>query len=319
MQHISTPQPLGDGWLQSTILPGDQLVWQFSPSAGDRIRNECMMWGDTALILSNRVAAVRALGKTCGNNIYVGVSGGVDSQAACLLLMKAEIPFTAAIMVFNDGLNDNDVSTALNFCKVYNINYITIDLNILEFLKTDLPKFVEKYECPSPQLTAHLWLCDELRLKFNASTVIFGGNTPRLTSNLIWEFNSTRSQSAWRTYCQINNFNLIGNFLSYSLDIALPLMLFTQRHGAISNGDDEYYDSKVRGMVTTGLEIIPQPCKQTGFESVKAYFQNINGDHLMFEKAFRYRYTMTMPEYMSVFHITAEFHNILINALHKYQ
>lgn len=317
MHHISTPQPLGDGWLQSTILPGDQIVWQFSPSAEERIKSECMTWDDTARILSNRVAAVRALGETCGDNVYVGVSGGIDSQAACLLLMQAEIPFTAAIMVFNDGLNDNDVSTALNFCKVYNINYITVDLNILEFLKTDLPKFVEKYECPSPQLSAHLWLCDELRLKFNASAVILGGNGPLLSPYSRWAFASSRSQSAWRKYCQVNDFNLVGNFLSHSLDIALPLMLFTHQRNVI--GGDIYYTAKVRGMQATGLEIIPQPAKQTGFEGVKAHFQTMTGDARMFDKAFRHRYTMTMPEYVPVFQLTEELHDILINALHKYQ
>lgn len=88
---------------------------------------------------------------------------------------------------------------------------------------------------------------------------------------------------------ELNNVNIIGNFLSHSLDIALPLMMTSQNFikPADDPHDNERYKIKIKSFQSLGLDIIPQKQKYTGFELVKEYFDIETSDLGYFDKSFR--------------------------------
>lgn len=251
---------------------------------------------DFTMLKSKMLDAVKRI--EYGNNAFVSLSGGVDSQAVCLLLKQANIKFRAAILQFNDNLNVEDVSSALAFCRKHNIEYVLIDLNIMNFLARQLDEYVQRYQCPSPHFTAHFWFYEKLIEQFNPSIIICGGHTPRF-ENGKWQYHTTRARNAWTTFNSVNKPILLGNFLSWSYDIAFPVMM------AIHTKDSSY-ESKVNGFKMLGLPITPQDKKYTGFENIKANLERMTGDGWSFEKMYRYPYQAIVPDYQGVLRASSE-------------
>lgn len=290
IQHFGT---FDRNWLSPTLEPINNLVWRFSTNAQLQLFtvNESL-----TELKSRQLASIQRLSASLGDNIVVALSGGIDSQATCLLLQRAEVKFMAVIMCFPDDLNSHDVSSAVKFCETHGITYQLIDFDILTFLTRELREYVEKYDCPSPQLSAHCRFYEQLIADLTPSAIICGGNPPSLRDGK-WEFVSNRSHSVWMAFARINKYPLIGNFLGYSLDIALPFMMVQPD---MSSDLQQRYEAKVTGMHRLGLEVIPQKQKYTGFELVKEHFANMTGDGWAFEKFFRLPHHGKWPEYDSL-------------------
>jgi hypothetical protein len=299
---MTTNLPTGsflDDWIYPTFEQLNKIEWKLSANAQLEI-----LGADYSLdtLHMYQILGTQRIASRLGNNPFVALSGGVDSQAACLLLKESGVKFTAAIMEFRDGLNDQDVSSALNFCEVHSIPFVVVSFDILRFLTRDLQKYVKKYQCPSPQLSAHCAFYELLIEKYSPSTIICGGNPPCIRDGK-WEFISNRSHSVWMTFAKQNSYPLIGNFLGYSLDIALPFMCVQPD---MSMNLAQRYEAKVNGMHRLGLDVIPQKQKYTGFERVKKHFEEMTNDGWFFEKAFRLPNHNAIPEFASLFVVPAE-------------
>jgi hypothetical protein len=308
-----------DNWLYPTVEDGNlypkseysirlklALAWRFNEYTENRIKQEHKTWTDT-LLRSNFLESTYNLGKSCGNNIFVSLSGGADSQATCLALQQAGIPFTAAILVFEHDLNANDTDVAFEFCEKNNIDYITVNIDLMRFLTRDLKSYIEKYQCISPQITPQFWFYEKLINEHDATSIIGGGSSPYMRDNE-WQFGSSRSQTAWYTFNQINKFNVIGNFRSYDFNIGIAFML--AHKNTITGEVDEYkrcmrnYRSKVQAMYNLGFNVIPQTRKSTGFEIIKEKFEH-------FEETFRHPYRQIVSEYSSILVVKPEIVEIL--------
>ena len=251
-------------------------------------------------------AAIRRI--PLGDNPYVSLSGGVDSQAMCLLLQKAGIQFTAVTLEFENNFNINDTSNAVDFCNKYNIKHELVRLDVVPFLTQELPIYAKKYNCSSPQFNFHFKFYEFVIHKFSPTCILCGGNVP-VKYNNNWTFQTTTAQNSWTNFSTVNNFNLIGNFLGWSIDIALPLMMLTPN---IDNVSERYF-AKIEGMNRLGITVIPQKAKLTGFEEVKLYFEKLTGDGWFFEKCFRSPYVRLIPNYTGVLELSDD----VVNKLEK--
>lgn len=307
---------LENEWLYPTLINNSSLVWQISKESEDRIRQEHESWTDEVL-RSNLLESTFRLGKLIGDNIFVSLSGGADSQCACLALQQAGVPFTAAILVFNDDLNKADADNAIKFCKVYNIKYITHNIDIMGFLSKELPAFVDKYQCPSPQISTHLWFYEQLIKNYDCSSIVCGGNAPEVRQNK-WGFTSTRSQSAWMTFKDVNNFNIIGNYRGHSFDIAIAFMM-AHKNTVVSKPDEDgrcplQYASKIQGMYNLGFNVLPQAKKMTGFEEIKIMLKEQVKGKFIFDKWYREPHQRKYKEYVTYFQLDFEVAEILSKA-----
>jgi rhodanese-related sulfurtransferase len=237
-----------------------------------------------------------------GSNPIVALSGGVDSQAACLILKSAGIDFTTVTMVFEDELNSVDVKHANLFCEKYDISNIKIDIHVTSFLRRNLYDYVVKYECPSPQLCTHFYLYEQIIKTMNPTCIIAGGNAPMIHNHIL-KFDVTRSQNAWTVFASKNNFKLYGNFLSYSFDIASALII--SRPEVKTNFPEpalpaDVYVTKCKSYQNLGFDVIPQESSNTGFEKVKLVFQELTDDGWAFEKMFRHPYQLMFDDFQGV-------------------
>jgi hypothetical protein len=231
-----------------------------------------------------------------GDKPVVALSGGIDSQSTCLMLKMAGIKFTTATLVFEDNLNSMDVENVKLFCDKHNITNTLVDINIMDFLRKDLHDYVMKYECPSPQITAHFSFYERIIKEMGATSILAGGNAPYFINGRLI-FDVTRSQNAWTIFSEKNNFKLYGNFLAYSFDIASLVIIY--RKNLISNNPNTVipYSSKFDAYKAMGLDVIPQENSFTGFEKIKKMLEEITGDGWTFEKMFRRPYQVMFEDH----------------------
>lgn len=289
------PKYFDDDWL-TPIVENQKMkkyVWRISKRAQRRIREIDV----NHLRTCDRNLAIGKM--NLGSNAYVALSGGVDSQSACLMLHQANTFFTCAILVFENQFNSMDVDSAIAFCEMHKFKYILVNLEVLPFLARKMKDYVIQYECPSPQISTHLWLYERLMFDYGATSIIAGGNAPFRLDNE-WQFGSSRSQSAWMKFKEIHNFNIIGNFIGHNLEIALMFMLATPKTLESNTIEESRYKSKIEGMNRIGLHVTPQDQKFTGFEKIKIHLQDLTGDGWMFEKSFRRPYQKIVEEYGSI-------------------
>lgn len=95
------------------------------------------------------INAAKLIAEKASKPIIVGLSGGSDSQMACLAFREAGVPFKVVIvkLVTNDGVlrNGHDIKTAYEFCKKFNIEWIDFTLNTDEFYPTKGVEYAKKY------------------------------------------------------------------------------------------------------------------------------------------------------------------------------
>jgi hypothetical protein len=81
--------------------------------------------------------------------ICVGLSGGSDSQMACLAFREAKIPFKVVIVRMHDRAgtvtNAYDIKIAYEFCEKYNIEFINFDIDLDDFYYIKGAEYAKKY------------------------------------------------------------------------------------------------------------------------------------------------------------------------------
>jgi hypothetical protein len=283
-------------WLLRS-LASNRYVYALHDKISTAICNQYDTWTKSKL-RDNFNLAVNRLCSQLGDNIYVALSGGIDSQVACLSLRQNNINFTAGIMVFANEFNSMDYEHAILFCIKNNIPYVTVTIDLINFLVNSLSSYVDLYQCPSPQISTHFYFYNKLRELYHPSAIICGGTNIRLV-NGSWAYGLSRSQTAWTTYKRYHNFPLVGDFLSSSWDINLLLMMTSLNieTADVTEDNQVHYSSKVLGMKQAGFDIIPQDKKYTGFENLKKYLNDQSRKTRVFDHRFRVPNEARVPEY----------------------
>src|SRR5688500_16123155 len=110
---------------------------EFGPSESDRHYQTIKIGKLKRYTLLQMVEAVEAA-KLNGSrliNPVLCLSGGLDSEAMALAFLNANVPFEAAIMAFTGGLNQYDVTHALDFCAEHKIPYQIIEMDAAAILR----------------------------------------------------------------------------------------------------------------------------------------------------------------------------------------
>ena len=301
-------------WLRYAPTNDGVLLWTFSLDASIKISNvtDIKSWG-----LSTMVDSVRRM--PLGNNPMVALSGGVDSQAACILMKLAGVQFTAVTMKFHGGLNAMDYLIAQEFCDKWHIPHKLVEMDAISFLTTSLPQYVERYQCPSPQFGLHFAFFEKVITEYNPSCLVCGGTTPFFEGGKL-VFRLTRAQNSWTTFAEVTGVTMVGNFLGWSLDIALPMMMTVPTaHMYAPHGMDDRYLDKVTGMRSLGIDVSPQDQKYTGFENIKLWFEEHTGDPWAFENMFRTPSQQIVPDLNGELKIHKSINQQLVRLNHQYR
>lgn len=266
-----------------------------------------------------------ALRLATGNRLVLTISGGVDSQAMLQSFTEAGLDFDIATMVFERDYNSHDVEFARATAARYGKKLVEIPLEVFKFLQFRLWDYAEKYSCNSPQFACHHWFYEQL-LDRGYDCIISGGQTWFPAAGNRWLWTNTPARHAWWTFSQINQAAVNGNFLgsSWQLNCAIALnyaLHEVQVKPLTAEADPEsfrleeirQYQKKVSALRKFGFNVVAQENKFTGFEKVKAYFNNLTGDPYAFENRFRWPLQDRWPITGGHLAVTDEFSNRLLD------
>jgi hypothetical protein len=115
------------------------------------------------------VNAAKLIAEKATKPILIGLSGGGDSQMACISFREAGVPFKVIIVSLYDVnwtiINEEDTSTAYEFCKKFDIEYVEQHINLDYFYKGDGATYAEKYGITNNHTIVQLgvmdYVCDE--------------------------------------------------------------------------------------------------------------------------------------------------------------
>jgi len=244
----------------------------------------------------HRIDAAKEAYKALGEKPALCLSGGVDSQAMVQCFLEAGLSPDIYLLVFKNNLNIQDVVTAREYCKKFNVPLKEIEIDIKKFLQRENYNYGIKYESSSPHFNTHYKLFNFLR-EIGHTGVCAGGDVSYRTNNE-WGNNLNRNNLNFIKYSQVEEFPVIGNFLSFypllkwSMSILTkPFQLSEKKYGSIdwSTADESRlrYHDKLNGYLRSGINFLAQPKKFTGFELVKIEYEYMTNDPLEFEKRFR--------------------------------
>jgi hypothetical protein len=86
----------------------------------------------------------KLIAKETNKPLFLGLSGGVDSEIIADYLIKNNIPFTALIVKYGDGENFHDFKFAEEYCNKHNIKTYVINLDSVYFYTKTINKYIEK-------------------------------------------------------------------------------------------------------------------------------------------------------------------------------
>lgn len=244
-----------------------------------------------------------------GLEIWLCLSGGIDSESMALSFIKAQVPFRVAIMRFQDGLNAHDIKFAVEFCSHHNLRPLFFDLDLFNFyFSRQHLKYAAEVNCASPQIASHLWLAEQVPGFF-----VFAGERLLVTrdAHRSWVYNCpNKDHYSIETLMRVRK-NLIGvgNFFQLTAPL-IQSSIKTDYHPRNSDlygvlGKDQFQSSlryhsaerfyfeqyrnwayKYCCYVHEGFFMQSRPNKYTGFELVHDYFSDKNSELHPLQKRF---------------------------------
>jgi len=78
--------------------------------------------------------AARTIAESTNRDIWICMSGGIDSEVVARIFKNSNIPFKVLIAKFPNELNAHDISYAINWCNNNKIDYKIFDFDMISFL-----------------------------------------------------------------------------------------------------------------------------------------------------------------------------------------
>lgn len=216
----------------------------------------------------------------------VPFSGGIDSECVVELLKDAKADVVAYIMdMFVDGihLNGHDTNIAKDYCDKNDVPYVVVNNNLDFFLENDLYDYSVTYRSTSPQLSAHLWLFDQIpsnRVIYTSGDMISYGHENKVVRFKEYKYLYTHRyfDKTGRLYIPLmdGSDEIINEVLKYKI--------------LTENNCHERYQYKCSIYKHLGFSAEPKEDKYTGFEHIRQYYSDkYNEQYTIREFNNRYR------------------------------
>ena len=154
------------------------------------------------------------------------LSGGLDSQYVCEILLYLKIPFETIIIELKNNskevLNYHDIKFAYEFCHSKNIKPIIYDLNFEHFVETGkIVEIAEAVSCCSIALPATMYVANQLD-----GFTLLGNDPPYLRNeNGVWMLEELQYIHSLLRYYKKFNLNGCPFLLSYTPEMMLSFLL----------------------------------------------------------------------------------------------
>ena len=191
---------------------------------------------------------------------YLMASGGVDSQSMIWLWEQSGVPYEViSVKYVHDDVdyNSHDLENLDIFSKKYNIPITYKYFDPINFVENELPIYATKFHCTSPQICTHMKMSEQLL----DGTVVFSGE---FGPHNIYNY----TIFGLKRYVDITKRSLIPFFFLHDAELAGVVKSYYHNTEVELN----FYNRKVASIHNSGIHVIPQEQKYTGFEKIKDYY-----------------------------------------------
>ena len=232
-------------------------------------------------MLDEAILAAKLISQKLGPEIFLPLSGGVDSEAMAEAFRLAGVDFTAIILEFNDGHNEFDIVDARKYCKRHSIRskIISIDLDNF-FSSNEHLRIAEKYQCRSPQIAVHLHGFAKVE-----GSVVLPHNPIALYNrreSFYWEFPQNLYLSYDRFF-SLQSIESVSFFFLYTPELiysyaSLPIYreLLSRDRKFWNRFSRDPYLVKCELYRQGGFDVWPRTGKATGFEKYRRHLNRIH-------------------------------------------
>lgn len=230
--------------------------------------------------------------------IFLCLSGGIDSEAMLRAFMSSSVSFHVMIMRFNNDLNGFDIKGIIQFCDTNHVSYEIFDLDILNFFESgEYLRYGEMYQCQSPQLAAHLYLCDHIKgypvLYWQPPEILFNFDLQHKTKQFSFGLPGDL-HSVYLRYFMKRKRAGVPIFFLYTPELLrsffqlpfLQKMLWLGYYKGINISHS--YHIKCMTYRHSGFPVEPRKAPYTGFEKVRDHYDLL--DNKSYGLAFNERY-----------------------------
>ena len=240
-----------------------------------------------------------------GTNPILCLSGGLDSQAQALFLIKLGIQFRAvsyAATWENDIINASYVLLATEFCQKRDIPHEIYYMDYKKFLGDEQHMHhAETYHTVSPQIAFHLEFLTAVAK--SGVPLVMGTDIPEIYLDKTGEPHISLSAQftalvmlPYYKFAKNTNTILLKDVYCQSPELAYQ----SYEHNIhtieatntcyVVSGPNKYsmHRYKANYYRTLGLDVLPPMFKRTGFEHIRRHLASISGDYDEFDRLYRY-------------------------------
>lgn len=222
-------------------------------------------------------------------DLWVLLSGGIDSEVVLRSFVAAKIEVRTAIMRFRNNLNEHDIQYAVKTCDELRVAYKIFELDIVDFFESRKAfEYVELAYPISPQFVATMWLMDQVPgypilgsgecylVKRNLSHLASGFSQAHFTPDGLnndeeqWDLWEKENVASWYRFLLAREKEGCAGFFQYNPENMLAFLLDEDVQQLTAN--------KIEGKVSTAsskykiykkyFPLIERP-KYTGYERLQ--------------------------------------------------
>lgn len=252
-------------------------------------------YGKVTRQIDLRTAALHAaelIANSTDKQIFVTMSGGIDSEAVASSFLSIGADFTAAIMRFSDGDNQHDIRYAEKYCRDNNIPIRYFDINPKKFwFSKDATRIVEISQCYVPGVICTMWLVEQI-----PGLAVIGNGDPLVYKPVDIDHYVVRESEhilAWYKHMINSNIEGIPGFHQYTPEQVLAVLDHPLTHQYVQENDTDtnehlkhpIYAEAFPGMEVrqsyTGVEyLVSEAEKARNCKLKRAYNLNIQEDRI---------------------------------------
>lgn len=162
-----------------------------------------------------------------GLNIYLLLSGGLDSEVAARAFLDAEVPFTAVVVKYKTHANEKPMNFheskfADRFCEKYSVNKLDLILDPAKFFASnEVREIADIAQTRSGQLACSMWAARQLGNGY----IVLGQGEPYLYRQFgKWWFREKELIVSWHKFWMFAGIKGTAGFHQYTPDQMLAYL-----------------------------------------------------------------------------------------------
>lgn len=180
--------------------------------------------------------AAQEIRNSTSQNIYICLSGGIDSIVTAESFRLADITFTAAIMRFKNKLNQHDIDWAEKYCKKFKIPIEYFEVDPMSFYKTaEFDKIVESTQCFFPLLSLQMKLMEWVANKNGFPVVGSAEYYLEKQNNHQWVMYEREIYASLYRHQMLKNFKGVCGFFQWSPELMYSFLVDTKVQKLVQN------------------------------------------------------------------------------------